>query len=905
MSLPADRVKPAPDLQPIFDGAAFDQALTSDAQSVAIYREALKTGSQRLAERFRAGIPVTELVTARARLIDELLRRTWRTHQLGERSDIALIAVGGYGRGELHPGSDIDLLILLQRNDHERYRAAIEGFLMFLWDIGLEVGQSVRSLEDCVHEAEQDITVATNLIEARLLTGPKPLFEAMRGATGPEHLWSSKDFFEAKCEEQRARHLKLDDTAYNLEPNIKESPGGLRDIQMVGWVAKRHFGTDTLRGLVDHDFLTESEYQTLMEGQAFLWRIRFALHILTGRREDRLLFDYQRTLAQDFGYRDREHVLDVEQFMQDYYQSVMALGRLNEMLLQFFREAILYGGKVSDCVPVNYVGQAGACVPINKRFRAINGFLEVTDAKVFRRYPLALLEIFLILEQNPKLEGVRASTIRLIRDHRHLIDEDFRNELGARSLFMEILRQPRGVAHELRRMHSYGILAAYLPVFAKIVGRMQYDLFHVYSVDEHTLFVLRNLRRMAVPAFAQELPFCSERMGEIPKPELLYIAALFHDIAKGRGGDHSEEGALEAQAFCRHHDLNRYDTRLITWLVGDHLLMSITAQRKDISDPKVIHAFAAHVGNLYRLDYLYLLTVADIRATNPSLWNSWKDALLKELYFATKQALRRGLENPIEKDEMVAEVQEGSRELLTQMGCKREKIARVWQEFNDDYFMRYSANEIVCHTQAVAHATPADIPLVLIRKHTERGGTEVFVYAENHNGLFAQIASVLDRLHLTIVDARIITSQNGHSLDSFLVLEDSGEPINNHDRGKEILTTLRQQLLSPNQSPVAVSRRVPRQHKHFPIATDIKFIQDERNGRTVLELTTTDRPGLLSQVGRALTECNLQVHNAKVATFGTRAEDIFLLTNAEGRLITAQEDLDCLRERILQNLGEA
>ncbi|HDJ85646.1 MAG TPA: [protein-PII] uridylyltransferase, partial [Chromatiales bacterium] len=610
-----------PPTPPSLDTARIERALADGGELLPACRDALDRAREDLAAQFAAGAPVRELVHKQARLIDRLLEYAWHRLLPGAGADLALVAVGGYGRGELHPASDIDLLILVADDAaRERHRAAIEQFLTLLWDLGAEVGHSVRSVEECVDEARRDITVATNLMEARLLAGPQALFTALRAATGPDRVWPGRAFFAAKWNEQQARHRKFHDTAYNLEPNIKEGPGGLRDIQMVGWVAKRHFGAATLHDLVGHGFLTEAEYRALIEGQDHLWRIRFALHLLTGRREDRLLFDHQVPLARRFGFRDTDANLAVEQFMQHYYRTVMDLSRLNEMLLQLFQEAILYADDRDEPLV------------INRRFQSRKGFIEVRHPKVFEQYPFALLEVFLLLQQHAELKGVRASTIRLIRDNRDRIDDRFRGDLRARSLFMEILRQPRGVTHDLRRMNRYGVLAAYLPAFSNVVGRMQYDLFHTYTVDEHTLFVVRNLRRLTVPEFAAELPLCSRIMRDLPKPELLYIAALFHDIAKGRSGDHCELGAADAQEFCRDHGLGAYDTRLVCWLVRNHLLFSLTAQRRDISDPQVIHEFAATLGDHVHLDYLYLLTIADIRATNPGLWNSWRRALLQELH---------------------------------------------------------------------------------------------------------------------------------------------------------------------------------------------------------------------------------------------------------------------------------
>ena len=896
----------------LLDSPALDAALavqdndtTGDAASsaLALFRAALQTSRQQLKERFLEGTPATELVHDRAQVIDQLLTRVWQRlvvtpsdYPPGYKAtpnDIALIAVGGYGRGELHPGSDIDLLILLQNDNHAYYQARLEQFLAFLWDMGLEVGHSVRSLRECITEAERDITIATNLMESRLLMGSQALYETLRSATGSARIWPSRQFFEAKWQEQIARHTKYHDTAYNLEPNVKEGPGGLRDIQMIGWVAKRHFGAATLHDLVTHDFLTETEYEALMAGQNFLWQVRFALHILTGRREDRLLFDHQQAIAQQFGYRNEEHRLAVEQFMKEYYRTIMELSRLNEMLLQLFQEAILYAGSPATVTP------------INSRFQSCNGFIEAKHNGIFKRYPFALLEIFLLLQQHPELKGVRATTIRLIRDHRYLINDKFRDDLRNRSLFMEMLRQPRGVTHELRRMNRYGLLAAYLPVFGAIVGQMQYDLFHVYTVDEHTLMVLRNLRRLTVPEFSQELPLCSELIQRIPKPEILYLAALFHDIAKGRGGDHSELGSHDAIAFCLHHGLSHYDARFVGWLVKTHLIMSSTAQRKDISDPQVIADFAAIVGDQAHLDYLYLLTVSDIRGTNPTLWNSWKGSLLAELYNTTKRALRRGLEHVIDRTERLNEIKRQALAALQQQSMNVTLIENFWHECGDDYLLRHSADEIAWHTLAILQSTPADLPLVLLRQQSPRGGTEIFIYTHDQEHLFATTTQALDQLGLTILDARIITANNGFTLDTYIVLGASGEPITNEHRLQEIPVTLKQHLLTHGQKLARSTRRPPRQLKYFTIPTEITFSNDERNQRTVMELITTDRPGLLSRVGQALRESSVRVQNAKISTFGARVEDVFFITDKNNQPLRTGAQFANLHDSMIKYLDES
>ncbi|MDX2316571.1 MAG: [protein-PII] uridylyltransferase [Gammaproteobacteria bacterium] len=852
------------------------------------YRDALASARQSLAEQYRGGVAASALVRQSAEFIDTLLAKAWRAHDLPADKNLALVAVGGYGRGELHPGSDVDLLILVDKK--RGHSGQIQAFITFLWDIGLEVGQSVRSVKDCVRESKKDITVTTNLMEARLIVGDLALFERMRQATSAEKFWPSRKFFEAKWAEQRARHHKFHDTAYNLEPNVKEGPGGLRDIQMIGWVAKRHFGADTLHDLVTHEFLTESEYESLTQGQGFLWQVRFALHTLAGRREDRLVFDYQRALAEQFGYSDDDANLAVEKFMKRYYRTIMELSRLNEMLLELFQEAILHA----------HVRQV--VTPINRRFRSVNGFIEVTDDNVFKRNPFALLEVFLIVQQHDELKGVRASTIRLIRDHRHLIDEKFRADLRARSLFMEILKQPNRITRELRRMHRYGVLEEYLPAFGAVVGQMQYDLFHTYTVDEHSLFVVQNIRAFASPQRPEAMPRCPEIFARLPKPHLLYIAGLFHDIAKGRGGDHSELGMRFAMDFCTDHGLGQYDARLVAWLVRHHLTMSLTAQRRDITDPDIIKDFAQTVGDQNHLDYLLLLTVADVRGTNPALWNDWKATLLGDLYESTGRALRRGLENPIDRAELIAETQHEARRLLDDANGISDAAAGLWASLGDDYFLRSTADEIAWHTRAIVETDSDALPLALVRQG--RGGTEVFVYAADQEFLFAASTSVLGRLGLNIVDSRIITADNGMTLDSYVVFELDGTSVSGLARQREISAALRAALAQPRDARRHDRRLAKRQLRHFQTPTQVSFSDDSGNARTVMEVIAADRPGLLSVIGWALADCRVRLQNAKIATFGERAEDVFFLTDASNRPL-APESFDAVAERVTAAIDAA
>ena len=867
----------------------FDKTgLAGSPPDVTRYKHALGQGDSYLAGRFDAGMPIREIVYQRAWLIDQLLINAWNHYM--DSDAMALIAVGGYGRGDLLPGSDVDLMLLIKPRRKKRLKSGIQAFLAFLWDIGLEVGHSVRTVRDCVTEARSDITVATNLMESRLIAGNVSLFEAMARMTGPKKVWPSRKFFAAKREEQTARHHRFHDSENNLEPNVKEGPGGLRDIQMIGWVAKRHFGAERLRELVKHDFLSQREYDSLDKGHNFLWRVRYALHIITGRREDRLLFDHQKTVAARFGFAAEDNS-GVERFMKLYYQTVKEISRLNEMLLQHFQEEIIYARRRETLRP------------LNKRFQIRNDFIEVKNRQVFKKYPLALLEIFLLLQQNQNIKGVRASTIRLIRESLTLIDDDFREDIKSQSLFLEIIRQPHRVGHELRRMHKYGVLGAYMPEFAKIEGLMQFDLFHIYTVDEHILFVIRNMRRFGLDEYRDKFPLCRQVLEQIPKQELLYFAGMFHDMAKGRKGDHSALGSVDALEFCKRHHLSDYDAKLVAWLVEHHLLMSKTAQREDIDDPEVINNFAKNVGDSIHLNYLYLLTVADINGTNPRLWNSWKDSLIADLYNKTLSALWRGLENPVNKSELIADSKARSMTII-ENGIQGETGAgALWSYLSDDYFLRYSPTEIAWHTQAIMKCSEDRLPMILLREETERGATALFIYMHDHDNIFSRVSRTLDLLDLNVVDARILNSNHGYTLDTFSVLEKSGSTVKGRERKKEIVAALKQNLLSLDKPIRRADRLKSRRLQHFSIPTRVNFDIDEKNQRNIMEVSAMDRPGFLSAVGTALEFCGTRLQAAKIATYGEKVVDIFFITDRDNRVITDDAKLKCLTDTITTSLN--
>ncbi len=835
-----------------------------------------------LARLFEEGGDVAQLVRARAWVMEQLVLTAWE-RLVPSQASIELCAVGGFGRGELHPHSDIDLLILKGGGSNVPTQA-LEQFVQVLWDADMHPGQSVRTVDDCVSEAIEDVGVATNLMEARLMVGSGRLYQAMRQATEPPLLWPADQFFAAKSREQAERHAQFEETVYNLEPNIKDGPGGLRDIQMIGWVTRRHFGTSTLHGLVEHDFLSEQEYSDLVSARKRLWTIRWALHQAAGRAEERLLFEYQRQLAARFGFGDG--AVDnsaVERFMQRYYRTVMQVERLNERLLQSFDEELLAGRRHLPS------GE------IDRHFRIRHGYLELIDGHDLVRQPILLMRLFLVLSDHPDVLGVRASTIRLVREHLYLVDEEFRNDPAVLDAFLELLRRPRRVYSQLARMSRYGILAALLPPFGQITGRMQFDLFHVYTVDQHTLFVIRNLRRFAYGKRPEEFAHAIEIFGRIERPELLYLAALFHDIAKGRGGDHSELGAADAAEFVGRLDLPQADRDLVVWLVAEHLLMSRTSQREDISDPEVINRFAARVGSRRRLDHLFVLTVADIAATSPKLWNSWKDSLMWELYCACLPVLEQPDQAP-DRQMSMRETRQRATEILAESGHEVSSIDALWQQLPDSAFLRLDAEQLAWTTDEVIGSRT--LPLVTSRTLVDKGISELFVHAEDFIGLFAVVAREIDRMQLDVLAARVVTTGDGRSWDIFQVMDANGQPLNESDADRLHHTLVTH--LAAKRVRALPPRPVPRRLKPFMGQAEISLASD-KDGRTCLEVAATDRPGLLSAIAEALVACEVRLHDARVATFGQRVEDIFVISTADGQALD-QGACEALENELRQRL---
>lgn len=833
--------------------------------------------------------PIDKVVHARCAMTDELFIKLFAYYQL-DKQNLLMFATGGYGRGELHPHSDIDVLLLSLDTITNTLNKQISDFIALLWDIGLQPAVVARSLADC-DIACQDITVATSLLETRLLAGDDKFIGLPLQIL--QKNWSNAHFYQAKADETKVRYLKYNPTESNLEPDIKNAVGGLRDIQTIGWIWKQYLQTDSFVSLLEQGVLTASEFNSLQQSQFFLWQIRYHLHQMTGRDENRLLFDYQRVVAEKMGYSVDETAHQnafVERFMKDYYRFAMSNAILLDRLSQYYCEVVL-----EKDISLSQK-------TINERFKLLGNQIAIVHSQIFSQYPTAMLELFLLMGQM-NIRQIRSCTLRALATCSEAIDEIFRQNVVNQQLFIANLKEQNLLFHRLQMMKRYGVLGRYLPAFGQIVGLMQYDLFHRYTVDTHTLWLIRILRRFTNDKYQTIFPLVSSIYRRIEHKEILVLAGIFHDIAKGQGGDHSELGELEVRAFGAVHGLPQADCDLIAWLVKHHLLMSKTAQKKDISDPAVVADFAEQVGNVTYLNHLYVLTVADMTATNPQLWNSWRATLMRQLYIQARRILRADIDAPTNRQDMIANNRELTEQLLTDDPDKAI-IQALWQELGDEYFLRETPNDIIWQSRAIIEheKTQKDEPLIILREHQELSvdAVQVFIYTKDQANLFATTVSVFDRMDLNVLDAKIITATKDFAIDSYVVLDRHRTLLNDSQRQLELKQWLSQAILAPTYQKI-VQKRLPRTLKNFQIPTQIEFSFNQETKQHMMLLETLDQPALLARVGQVFLKHQIQLHFARITTLGERVEDMFFISDNQGGAL-ADDILEKLKNDLIKIL---
>jgi [protein-PII] uridylyltransferase len=827
------------------------------APDTAAMRAGLKAAKARLVEAFAAKGHLDALTHGLARQVDRTLASAWQSCALPDSA--ALVAVGGYGRGELAPFSDIDILVLLQDTPDREQELRIERFIGMAWDLGLDIGSSVRTVEQCLDEAANDVTVRTSLLESRRLAGDTGLYE--RFSVRFREALDPRAFFTAKLLEMRQRHAKYQDSPYSLEPNCKESPGGLRDLQLIIWITRAAGFGGSWNELESRGLITEREARELSRNEAFLKRLRIHLHILAGRRQDILVFDLQTALAERLGFKAKPAKRVSEQMMRHYYWAAKAVTQLATILLQNIEAQL-------------FPSTSGITRVFSENFVEKQGMIEIVSDDVFVREPNTILEPFLLYEQLPGIKGLSARTLRALYNARDKMDVQWRRDPVNRKLFLQILMQPAGITHALRLLNQTSVLGRYLLNFRRIVGQMQHDLYHVYTVDQHILMVLRNIRRFAVPEHAHEYPFCSQLITNFERPWVLYVAALFHDIAKGRGGDHSTLGMADARRFCRDHGIDEEDTALIVWLVQHHLTMSQVAQKQDMSDPEIVKRFADLVRNERRLTALYLLTVADIRGTSPKVWNAWKGKLLEDLYRITLDVLGGARHDP---HSALKSRKEEALSLLRLEAVPEGAHHDLWKQLDVAYFLRQDAADIAWQTRELMHEVEATEPVVRARPGAIANSLQVLVYVKDGPDLFAAICSYFDRSGLSVLDAQVNTTRHGYALDNFLV-EHSDPEMHARDIANLVERQISEALAQPVRSlPEPSKGRLSRLSRTFPATPRVDLRADERGQYYILSVSANDRPGLLYSIARVLAEHRIGLHAARINTLGERVEDVFLL----------------------------
>ena len=796
---------------------------------------------------------------AHALAVDDVLIQQWHKHGL-HQIQITLFAVGGYARFELFPHSDVDILLLHNGADVASI-PGIERFLSEAWDLGFEVGHSVRSVEECISEAQADVTVATSLLERRVIVG------AMGNTYALDQRWQQafdvEHFVKAKRFEQQQRYARFEDTAYNLEPNVKESPGGLRDVQMVLWLARAINGASTLNAMVGQGFLNRRECDALTSAYAQVKFLRARLHLLAHRREDRLVFELQNNMAQSLSVVASGGLRASEVLMKRYYQSARELRLFNDILID-----ALTSNRSAPKVPI-------AGTP----FAACDGKLDLMT-RGSNLSSIEILQAFRLQFQDRAYSSFTPELRRgIVRSVQSFSEDAFDTE-ACRALCVDFLRSGHGVYHALKAMNELGVLGKLVPPWQRIIGQMQHDLFHVYTVDQHILMVLRNMRRFADPAHSHEYPLCSELMQDFPERELLYLACIFHDIAKGRGGDHSQLGMEDASNYCTQLGLPPAQIELVAWLVEHHLTMSSFAQKRDISDPAVIHEFAQLVGTEKRLFALYLLTVADIRGTSPKVWNNWKARLLEQLFRAARSVFAASGENSV--FDALADRLVEARRLLALYAVDVDRAEKFWRTLDSVYLQRHSADEIAWHARNLFFRLDTDKPVVRTRLMPSGDGLQIMVYVKDRAELFARTMNVLARLNFSVLDARVHTSKTGYAIDTFTVVNPSSAGQAYRDVRQLLEHAITEVLTESHPLKAAQLGKATRQQRHFPITPTIEITGDEQGQRFVLEIVAADRTGLLARIAEILSNRSVAIQTARINTLGARAEDIFVVSG--GRL---------------------
>ncbi len=874
------------------------------ARLIATLKAAIAGGEEEIRRRFEADRSGTRAVRNRCWLVDQLLElvygyATEELFPLGnptEAERLALVAVGGYGRGELAPYSDIDLLFLQPYKRTPRSEQVVESMLYLLWDLGFKVGHAVRSVDDCMRQAKADMTIRTNLLEKRFLCGDRVLFDEL-WQRYQDRLQSGNaiDFIEAKLAERERRHERLGGSRYVLEPHIKDGKGGLRDLHTLFWIAKYLYRVNDIADLVPRGVFTRREVARFEKAQDYLWTLRCYLHYLAGRAEERLTFDLQKQVAPRMGYTAHAGTQDVERLMKRYFLIAKDVGALT--------------GIFCAALEAEHKRSAGLGLAALTRRRRVDGFtlerdrLAVKSPEVFEKNPVDMLRIFKVALEHD-LE-VHPRTLHWMTRNLRRIDRAVRDSPEANAIFMDILTAQKSPEITLRRMNEAGVFGRFMPDFGRVVAQMQYNMYHHYTVDEHTIFAIGILNAIEVGLLADEAPIATEVVHKVLSRRVLYLAVLFHDIAKGRPGDHSRIGAAIAQKLCPRLGLSAEETETVAWLVLHHLVMSNTAFRRDIDDPKTIRDFTEHVQSLERLRLLLVLTVADIRAVGPKTWTSWKASLLRELYWRAEEELSGGLA----QEGWQARSERAKESLRKALGdWPVEELEAHLQRGNSAYWLTFDNDAHLHHARIVRDAEASGRSLTVdTRVDSYREVTEVTVYTPDQPGLFSQIAGALAVSGATIDAAKICTLTNGMALDVFYVRDVTGGPFMRPDKLARLSASIERAVsgkLKPLQELARRASTIPSRLAVFQVQPRVLIDNKASEDHTVVEVNGRDRPGLLYRLTLALTALGLAIRTAKISTYGERVVDVFYLQDASGAKVEDEASLEAIRLQLLAALEQ-